>query len=76
MAIYDPNSSQHSDGSDSEVSFTLKKYTAKLKSGFELSIKAKNLEKAKVLASRAARGNDTVESVKWDRNASKAKNIY
>lgn len=54
----------------------MRKYTAKLKSGFELSIEAKNLEQAKTLASRAARGNDIVESVKWDRNASKAKNIH
>lgn len=54
----------------------MRKYTATLKSGFELSIEAKNLEKAKAMASRAARGNDTVVSVKWDRNASKTKDIH
>lgn len=42
-------------------------YTAELKSGFELTIKADSIKEAKVLADRAARGNDTVVSVKRDK---------
>lgn len=44
-------------------------YTAELKSGFYLTIEADNLKEARILASRAARGNDTVISVKWDKPA-------
>jgi len=45
----------------------LRTYTAELKSGFTLEIKAKNITEAKALADRNARGNDKVISVKWNR---------
>ena len=45
----------------------LRTYTAELKSGFSMSITAKNITQAKALADRNARGNDKVISVKWDR---------
>ena len=44
-------------------------YLAELKSGFTLSITAKNRWQARTLAARNARGNDRVISVKWDRPA-------
>lgn len=44
-----------------------KSYTAELKSGFELSIKASNLKEAKAYASRITRGNDKIISVTLDK---------
>jgi hypothetical protein len=42
-------------------------YSAELKSGFTLTITAKNRWEARTLAARNARGNDRVISVKWDK---------
>jgi hypothetical protein len=45
----------------------MKTYNVELASGFSATIKANNLKDAKVLASRMARGNDKVLSVKLNK---------